>query len=227
MWSFFEFQNKWRTRHSKEGGYGALNPYTNTSMLGLKSLIWFIINSSMTFYLYHADNVVLWSFFQIQNNWRPRKLKQRRNKALNLDTNSSMLCLKIRIDSIIISSMIFYLYREDNCQTFIKFYFNKLSVYKTGTIHNLMHNPIRFQSPDQECSLAFRLIASSFVCARIALQEQCQVVLCVAQWSGARSPHWGADLLPSVRRFSKVFLVPFHLGLVWYSIFLLDFRTSE
>ena len=129
MWSFFEFQNKWRTRHSKEGGYGALNPYTNTSMLGLKSLIWFIINSSMTFYLYHADNVVLWSFFQIQNNWRPRKLKQRRNKALNLDTNSSMLCLKIRIDSIIISSMIFYLYREDNCQTFIKFYFNKLSVY--------------------------------------------------------------------------------------------------
>ena len=111
-------------------------------------------------------------------------MKQRRNKALNLDTNSSMLCLKIRIDSIIISSMIFYLYREDNCQTFIKFYFNKLSVYKTGTIHNLMHNSIRFQSPDQEFFLAFRLVASSFIGARIALQDRCQVVLCLPDGQG-------------------------------------------
>ena len=39
----------------------------------------------------------------------------------------------------------------------------KLSVYKTGTIHNLMHNPIKFTTPDQECSLAFRLLVSSFV----------------------------------------------------------------
>ena len=74
IWSFFQVQNKWRTRNSKEGGYGALNPDTNTSMLHLRSKIWFIINSSMTFYLYHADNVVLWSFFQIQNNWSFRKL---------------------------------------------------------------------------------------------------------------------------------------------------------
>ena len=43
------------------------------------------------------------------------------------------------------------------------------SVYETGTIHNLiMHKPIKFQSPDTECSLAFRLIASSFIGARIA-----------------------------------------------------------
>ena len=56
-----------------------------------------------------------------------------------------------------------------------------LSVYETCTIHNLMHNPIKFQSPDTECSLASRLIASSFIGARIALQDQCQLVLCKAR----------------------------------------------
>ena len=105
IWSFFQVQNKWRTRNSKEGGYGALNPDTNTSMLHLRSKIWFIINSSRTFYLYHADNVVLWSFFQIQNNWSFRKLKQGRYKALMQDINTSMLCLKIEINLIIISFM--------------------------------------------------------------------------------------------------------------------------
>ena len=69
---------------------------------------------------------------------------------------------------------------------FYKTLFQLSSVYKTGTIHNLMHNPIKFQSPDQECSLAFRLIAASFICARIASSRtvQCQVVLCLARWSG-------------------------------------------
>ena len=90
IWSFFQIQNKWRTRDSKEGGYGFLNPDMNTSMLRLKSKIWFIHQFFNDFYLYHADNVVLWSFFQIQNNWRPRKLKQGRDEALNLDTNTSM-----------------------------------------------------------------------------------------------------------------------------------------
>ena len=72
--------------------------------------------------------------------------------------------------------------------TFIKLYSNKLSVYKTGTIHNLMHNSIRFQSPDQEFFLAFRLVASSFIGARIALQDQCQVVLCLPDGWGV-GPH--------------------------------------
>ena len=82
--------------------------------------------------------------------------------------------------------------------TFINLYFKYLSVYKTGTIHNLMHNLIKFQSPDQGSFLAFRLIASSFIGARIALHYQCQLVLCEARWSGARSQHCGADPLPSV-----------------------------
>ena len=43
--------------------------------------------------------------------------------------------------------------------TFINLYFKYSSVYKTDTIHNLMNNPIKFQLPDQEWSLAFRLIA--------------------------------------------------------------------
>ena len=97
---------------------------------------------------------------------------------------------------------------------FFKFYKISISIFwsvcKTGTIHNLLHNPIKFQSPDQECSLAFGLIVSSFIVARIALQDQCQLVLCHARWSGARSPHCGADPLPSVRRLSQIFLVPFH-----------------
>ena len=102
-----------------------------------------------------------------------------------------------------------YFYLNRYFSTFIKLYFNKLSVYKTGTIHNLMHNPIRFQSPDQECSLAFRLIASSFNGARIASSGTVSGCLVLARWSGARAPHCGADPLPSVQRLSQIFLVPF------------------
>ena len=52
-------KNKWRTRRLDEGGYGALNPDMNTSMLRLKSKMFLIINCSMNFYLYHVDNDVL------------------------------------------------------------------------------------------------------------------------------------------------------------------------
>ena len=106
LWSFFQLQNKWNTRHLKEGEYGALNTHTNTSMLHLKSEISFIINSPMNFYLNTVDNDVLWSFLQIQNNWRQRKLKQGRYEALTLDNYTSILCFKIKTNSIIIS---FYL----------------------------------------------------------------------------------------------------------------------
>ena len=110
LWSFFQLQNKWITRNLKEGGYGALNTDTNTSMLQLKSKICFIINSPMIFYLYLVDNDVLWSFFQIQNNWRPRKLKKGRYEAMNLDTNTSMLSLKIKIDLFILIRPWFFIF---------------------------------------------------------------------------------------------------------------------
>ena len=148
MLSLFWTQNKCKTRKLKEGGYGALNPNTNTRMLGWKSKICLIINSSInfhlfryimtfsdhsfkykttgdqkskrkenmhpwiiknktsmlclkieiiliiisyeTFHLYHADNDVLWSFFQLQNKWITRNLKEGRYGALNTDTNTSM-----------------------------------------------------------------------------------------------------------------------------------------
>ena len=83
--------------------------------------------------------------------------------------------------------------------TFINLYSIKLSVYKNGTIHNLIHNPIRFQLPDQECSLAFRLIVSSFIVCQGHSSGTVLGCLVRAQWSGARSPHCCADLLPSVR----------------------------
>ena len=94
------------TKMLKEGRYGALNPETNVALY-----IWneFISNFSMTFFLHHADNDVLWLFMQMQNTWRPRKLKQGRYEALKQGTNSSMLCLKIKMNLIIISSMTFHL----------------------------------------------------------------------------------------------------------------------
>ena len=112
--SFFQKQNKLRTRKLNEGGYWALNPDIYTSLLHLKSKVCFIHNSSMSFYLYHIDNGVLWSFFQVQNNWTPRKLKQGRYEALNPDTNTSMFCLNIEIHLFFISYKIFYLYHKDN-----------------------------------------------------------------------------------------------------------------
>ena len=44
-----------RNRKLNEGGYGALNPDMNTSMLGLKLKVCFIHNSSLKFNLYHVD----------------------------------------------------------------------------------------------------------------------------------------------------------------------------
>ena len=55
----FNCKKKWITRNLKEGGYGALNPYMNTSIMYLKYKICLIHNSSMNFYLYHVDNDVL------------------------------------------------------------------------------------------------------------------------------------------------------------------------
>merc|ERR1712002_227288 len=101
------------------------------------------------------------------------------------------------------------------------------SVIITGTIHNLLHNPISFQSPDQESSLAFRLSESSFNGARIASSGTVSGCLVLARWSGARSPHCGADPLPSVRRFSQIFLVPLHHWSRQVQHFPSCFRTSE
>ena len=101
-----------RNRKLNEGGYGALNPDMNTSML--KSKICLIINYSINFELFHVYNNVKWSFFQIQNNCRPKKLKKVKYAALNQNTKTSMLCLKIEIILIIISNKTFYLYHADN-----------------------------------------------------------------------------------------------------------------
>ena len=76
LWSFFQLKNKRKTRNLKEGEYIDLNTGTNTSMLCLKFVINLFIISYMTFYLYHVDNDVLWSFFQIQNKLKTRKLKE-------------------------------------------------------------------------------------------------------------------------------------------------------
>ena len=107
-------KNNLRNRKLNEGGYGALNLDMNTSMLGLKLKVCFIHNSSLKFYLYHVDNDVLWSFLQMQNNWTPRKLKQERYQALNPDRNTSILCLKIEMNFIIIPNKIFHLNHEDS-----------------------------------------------------------------------------------------------------------------
>ena len=112
LWLFFQIQIKLRTRKLNEGGYGALNPDMNTSML--KSKICLIINYSINFELFHVYNNVKWSFFQIQNNCRPKKLKKVKYAALNQNTKTSMLCLKIEIILIIISNKTFYLYHADN-----------------------------------------------------------------------------------------------------------------
>ena len=58
-----------------------MNPNTNTRMLRWKSKICLIIYSSINFYLFHVYNDVQWAFFQIQNNWRPKKLKKGKNAA--------------------------------------------------------------------------------------------------------------------------------------------------
>ena len=103
LWSFLQLQNKWITRNLKEGRYGAVNTDTHTSMQCLKIEINLIIISYKFSYLYHVNNDVLWSFFQMQNNWTPKKLKQGRFEALNPYTKTSMLCLKIEIKLIISS----------------------------------------------------------------------------------------------------------------------------
>ena len=108
------FKYNRRPRKIDEGGYVALNTDMNTSMLCLKSGICLIINSSMNLYLYHADNDVLWPFFQIRNNLRPRKSKQGWYEALTTDINTSVLCLKIETNLIIIFYKIFYLCHNDN-----------------------------------------------------------------------------------------------------------------
>ena len=50
----------------------------------------------------------------MQNNWTPRKLKQGRYQAWNQDRNTSMLCLKIEMNLIIIPKKIFHLCHEDS-----------------------------------------------------------------------------------------------------------------
>ena len=97
LWSFFQLQNKWITRNLKEGGYIDLNKGTNTSMLCLKFEMNLIIISYKTFYLYHVDNDVLLSFFQIQNKMRTRKLNEGGYWALNRDIYTSILRLKSKI----------------------------------------------------------------------------------------------------------------------------------
>ena len=86
-----------------------------------------------------------------------------------------------------------------------------------------MHIPNRFQSPDQEYFLALRLLVTLFVECQGRPPGTVSGCHVLGRWSGARSPHCGADPLPCVRRLSQIFLVPFHLGLVWCNIFLLDF----
>ena len=116
-------------------------------------------------------------------------------------------------------------------EVFFKFYKISISIYnqfiKTGTIHNLMHNPIRSQSPDLEFFLACRLVASSLIVARIALQDQCQVVLCLpdGRGLGPRTEVQIPCLLCGA--FPRSSWFHFIIGLVRYSIFLLDFGTSE
>ena len=99
---------------------------------------------------------------------------------------------------------------------------------KTGTtFHNLKHNPIRSQSPDLEFFLACRLVASSLIGARIALQDQCQVVLCLPNGRGL-GPHTEVQI-PCLLcgAFPRSSWFHFIIGLVRCSIFLLDFGTSE
>ena len=85
-----------------------------TSVLCLKIEIILVIISYKTFNLHHSDNDVLWSFFQLQNKWITRNLKEGGYIALNTHTNTSMLCLKIEINLIIISYKTFYLYHTYN-----------------------------------------------------------------------------------------------------------------
>ena len=54
------------------------------------------------------------NFFKYKNNWRPKELKKGKYAALNQNTKTSMLCLKIEIILIIISYETFYLHYADN-----------------------------------------------------------------------------------------------------------------
>ena len=83
-----------------------MNKDINTSMLCLKIETNLIIISYKIFHLCHKDNDVLWSFFQIQNKWRTRKLKEGGYGALNPDTNTSIFHLKSKICFIINFPMI-------------------------------------------------------------------------------------------------------------------------
>ena len=91
LWSFFQLQNKWITRNLKEGRYGAVNTDTHTSMQRLKIEINLTIISYKFSYLYHVEKDVLWSFCQIQNKLRTKKLNEGGYGAMNQDMNTSML----------------------------------------------------------------------------------------------------------------------------------------